>query len=80
MSTVSKPLVSPQEYLARERQADARSEYYGGEIFAMAEASWAHTLIKNNLAGETRSQLKSGPCRVGTSDLRVKVNATGLYT
>jgi Uma2 family endonuclease len=79
MSTVPKPLLTPQEYLARERLADFRSEFYRGEMFAMAGASWEHTLIKDNLAGETRNQLKKGPCRVLTSDMRVKVGATGLY-
>ena len=49
-------------------------------MFAMAGASWEHTLIKDNLAREAGNQLKGGPCQVVTSDLRVKVNATGLYT
>ena len=80
MSTVPKRLPSPQEYLALERQADFRSEFYGGEIFAMAGASWEHTLIKDNMAREAGNQLKSGPCHVLTSDLRVKITATGLYT
>jgi Uma2 family endonuclease len=80
MSTAPKRLLSPQEYLALERQADVRQEYYRGEIFAMAGASWEHTLIKDNLARKAGDQLESGPCRVLTSDLRVKVSATGLYT
>jgi Uma2 family endonuclease len=80
MSTVSKRLLSPQEYLARERLAKFRSEYYRGEMFAMAGVSWEHTLIKDNLAREAGQQLKNGPCRVLTSDLRVKIDATGLYT
>src|SRR5580700_4527283 len=80
MSSVLKPLLTPQEYLARERQAAFRSEFYRGEMFAMAGASWEHTLIKDNLARETGNQLKAGPCRVVTSDLRVKVTATELYT
>jgi Uma2 family endonuclease len=80
MSTVPKRLLSPQEYLAQERLADFRSEFYGGEMFAMAGASWEHTLIKDNMAGEARNQLKSRPCHVLTSDLRVKITATGLYT
>jgi Uma2 family endonuclease len=80
MSTVSKHLMSAREYLARERLADVRSEFYRGETFAMAGASWEHTLIKDNVAREAGNQLQSGPCRVLTSDLRVKVSATGLYT
>jgi Uma2 family endonuclease len=80
MSTVPKRSFTPQEYLALERQADVRSEYYGGEIFAMAGASWEHTRIKDNLAREVGNQLLDGPCSVSTSDLRVKVDATGLYT
>lgn len=80
MSTVPNRLLTSQEYLARERAADFRSEFYRGEMFAMAGASWEHTLVKDNMSGETRNQLKEGPCRVLTSDMRVKVDATGLYT
>jgi len=80
MSTVPKKLLTPQEYLARERAAEFRSEYYAGEMFAMAGASWEHNLVKDNLAREAGQQLKDGPCTVVTSDLRVKIDATGLYT
>lgn len=80
MSSVVRSLLSPQEYLDRERRAETRSEYYRGEMFAMSGATWEHTLIKDNLAREAGNQLKAGPCRVATSDLRVKVNASGLYT
>jgi Uma2 family endonuclease len=80
MSAAPRRLLTPQEYLAQERLADFRSEYYRGEVFAMAGASYEHTLIKDNVAGETRTLLKDGPCRVLTSDMRVKVVATGLYT
>lgn len=80
MSTVAKPLLSPEEYLARERQADFRSEFYRDEMFAMSGANWEHTLIKYNLAREAGNQLKAGPCHVLTSDLRVKITATELYT
>ncbi len=80
MSTATKTLLSPEEYLARERRAAYRSEFYRGEMFAMAGATWEHTLIKDNLAAEARNRLKGGPCQVVTSDLRVRVDATGLYT
>lgn len=80
MSSVLKPLLTPQEYLARERKAERKSEFYRGEMFAMAGASWEHNLIAANVTGETGQQLKAGPCRVVSGDMRVKVNATGLYT
>jgi Uma2 family endonuclease len=80
MASGPKKLLTTQEYLARERRADFRSEFYGGAMFAMTRASWAHSLIKDNLAGKAGNQLRDGPCRVVTSDLRVKVSATGLYT
>lgn len=80
MSAAPKRLFTPQEYLAQERHATIRSEYYRGELFAMAGTSYEHCLIKDNLARETGDQLKGGPCHVVTSDMRVKVNATGLYT
>jgi Uma2 family endonuclease len=80
MSANPKKLLTPQEYLAQERRADFRSEYYRGEVFAMAGASWEHTLIKDNLARKAGNQLEDGPCHVLTSDMRVKIPATGLYT
>jgi Uma2 family endonuclease len=80
MATAEKRWISPEEYLAIERAAPFRSEYYNGEMFAMSGASWEHTLIKDNVAREAGNQLLDGPCRVLTSDLRVKVRLTGLYT
>ena len=80
MSTAPTRRLSPQEYLAQERRADFKSEYLRGEVFAMAGASYEHTLVKDNLARKAGNQLENGPCRVLTSDMRVKVNATGLYT
>lgn len=79
MSTASQRL-SPQECLALERQAETRSEYFGGAMFAMSGASFEHNIIKENLARKLGNQLEGGPCRVVTSDMRVKVDATGLYT
>lgn len=80
MSTVPKRLLTRDEYLAQERRADYKSEYYQGETFAMAGASREHNLIVGNLVGEMRNHLKERPCEVYPSDMRVKVSATGLYT
>jgi Uma2 family endonuclease len=80
MSAVPKTKLTSSEYLAIERKAAYKSEFYLGELFAMAGTTEEHCLIKDNLAREAGYQLKGAPCRVVTSDLRVKVDATGLYT
>jgi Uma2 family endonuclease len=80
MSSASVRRLTPQEYLAQERLAEHRSEFFRGEVFAMAGTSFRHSLIKDNVSRETGNQLKDGPCRVVTSDQRVKVRDTGLYT
>jgi Uma2 family endonuclease len=80
MSVQPKRKLSPQEYLAQERQAEFKSEYYQGEMFAMAGASEAHNLIMSNVIQTLGLQLKQRDCRVYPSDMRVKVNALGKYT
>ncbi|HKY03763.1 MAG TPA: Uma2 family endonuclease [Blastocatellia bacterium] len=72
--------VTPEQYLALERDAEQRSEYLDGEMVAMTGASRRHNLIVTNLVGELRQQLKGKPCEVYASDMRVKVLASGLYT
>jgi Uma2 family endonuclease len=72
--------LTEQEYLAVERAAPFKSEFIGGEMFAMAGGSPMHSLIAANLIGELRTRLKGCPCRPFTSDLRLKVEATGLFT
>jgi len=79
MSSQAKQRYTPEEYLARERQAECKSEYYAGEIFAMAGASRWHNLIVANVIGELRSQLKGRLCTTYPSDMRLKISPTGLY-
>jgi Uma2 family endonuclease len=80
MSHQAKIYVTPEEYLALERQAEHKSEYYDGEIFAMTGASEKHNLITLNIASELRAQLKKRDCKTYSNDMRVYVPATGLYT
>jgi Uma2 family endonuclease len=79
MPAAQKLALSPQEYLVRERAAEFKSEYIRGEVFAMSGASWEHTLVKDNLAHALRSRLQGGPCKVVTSDLRVKAARGAHY-
>jgi len=63
------------EYLAIERAAEFKSEFFDGEMFAMADGSPMHSLIATNLASEVRSRLKDRPCVPFNSDLRLKIVA-----
>jgi len=80
MSALHNPFLTPERYLEIERAAEFKSEYYAGQMFAMAGASRAHNLIVANAVGEIRSRLKSTPCETYPSDMRVLVSAAGLYT
>jgi len=80
MATVPKHYITPEEYLHRERNAEYRSEYFQGEMFAMTGASANHNLIVLNTGASLREQLKKKPCRVYPSDLKLRIEATGLYT
>jgi len=80
MSLNRKSRINPEEYLRIERAAEQRSEYFDGEAFAMAGASRRHNRIVTNLVAGLDNQLKSRPCNVYSSDLRVKISATQLYT
>jgi len=80
MSAVPKPSFTVAEYLAIENAAEFRSEYYDGEMFAMAGASIPHNLICMNLTLAVGTQLKGKPCRPIGSDQRVKIQRKGLFT
>ena len=80
MSAIAKKKLTETEYLAIERAAGFRSEFYNGEMFAMAGAKFPHNRIKDNLAGQIYAQLAGGPCYPLVSDMRVKVLKTGLQT
>lgn len=54
METLPKHYITPEEYLHRERNAEFRSEYFRGEMFAMAGALANHNLIVLNAGSQLR--------------------------
>jgi len=79
MATAARSRVGLEEYLRIEREAKGKSEYFAGEVFAMAGASREHNLIVTNLVRELSARLRQTNCEVYPSDMRVAVT-TGLYT
>jgi len=72
--------LTPEEYLAIERAAEVRSEYYNGRMYAMSGGSYRHLIIIGNLGRHLGNALAERNCTVGTSDMRVRVSPSGLYT
>ena len=72
--------VSPEEYLERERRADYKSEYFAGEIMAMAGAKRKHNLVSSNVSASLTAQLRDEPCEVYSNDMRVQADGEKQYS
>lgn len=79
MAIQTRNYITPEEYLFTEREADFKSEYYQGEVFAMSGASYNHNVIAANLLGLLYNLRKNGRRAFG-SDLRLHIPLNSLYT
>ncbi len=73
-------LVSPEEYLERERRAEYKSEYFAGEIVAMAGAKRKHNLVSSNVSASLTAQLRDKPCEVYSNNMRVQTDGEKQYS
>jgi len=67
------------EYLEWERQQTERHEFVNGEVFLQAGGTRRHSLIGANLNAQCNLLLKAGDCEAHGSDMRIHVEATGMY-
>jgi Uma2 family endonuclease len=67
------------EYLEREFHAPTRSEFVDGELLDMAGAREPHILIVGNTLWLIRSALEGKPCRVYSTELRVRIKHRPRY-
>jgi Uma2 family endonuclease len=79
MASVPNYYLTPEEYLALERKAEFKSEYMDGVVYAFAGASPRHNLIVANIITTLGVQLKSRPCKVYPSDLKVGVTSSRRF-
>jgi len=68
------------EYFAQEEQAEDRSEFYEGDIFAMAGGTANHNLITINVTASLRDAVRNKPCKAFMADMRLLVKRRQLYT
>src|SRR5919106_215521 len=68
------------EYLSLEEFSNVKHEFFGGEIYAMAGGTIDHGALAARVIRLLGDRLEGRPCLVLTSDVRVRVRATGLAT
>lgn len=71
---------SEAEYAELEEKAPFKSEFFQGEIFAMAGGTMPHGELAVSVTAALRSSVDRRRCRVLNSDVRIRVAATRLQT
>lgn len=93
MAAVPKPepkrRMTEAEYLAYERTAEFKSEFFDGVLYplhnpygdlqAMAGATKPHNRVKENLIVELGGRFRGGPCQTFSSDQKVRLSDTGRF-
>ncbi len=80
MSALPKRYITQEEYAALEEKAEYKSQYVGGEIFAMAGVQPWHDKIIQNLSGMFYVRFRGKPCDTFSADLKVRVKPGDLWT
>jgi Uma2 family endonuclease len=71
--------MSPEEYLAWEREQPERHHLYRGEVFAMAGGRVRHNALAAAITAELVGTLRGSGCRVLSSDQRIAARDTEHY-
>ena len=80
MATVAaQTYFTPEEYIALERKAEYKSEYFDGHIIAMSGASRAHNHITGDIFYGLYPQLIGHGCDIFSGDMRVRPSLGDAY-
>lgn len=71
--------LTPEDYLATERQGLDKHEYYQGECFAMAGASRWHNLLAGRVFSALLHHLEGESCTAYMSDMRLHIESHQNY-
>jgi Uma2 family endonuclease len=80
MAHLARHTFSFEDYVQLEEGSAIKHEFLDGVVYAMAGGSPAHAGIAGNAIRLLGNALEGRRCRVFTSDLRVRVELTGLTT
>lgn len=71
--------LSPEEYLAAEKDSPIKHEYIQGQVYAMAGASDAHVTVAGNLFTLLRNHLRGTGCRVYMADMKAQIEPANVF-
>lgn len=74
-----KPQFTAADFLAWDRDQTEKHEYLDGEVFAMAGASETHVALTLNTAFALKTHLRGSDCRVLTTDMKLRVDASNAF-
>ena len=69
--------VSPEDYLEGELLRETRSEYFAGEVVAMAGASLNHNRIAGNIYPGLHAHLRGKRCEAFINDMKAHIHERG---
>ncbi len=72
MGTLPVTRLTEQDYLALERAAEDKSEFVGGEMFAMSGGTLRHSRIASRILSRLDLQLEGQSCSAINSDARIR--------
>ncbi len=80
MTAASRPHYPIEDYVQLELHSNVKHEFLAGEIWAMGGGTPQRAALASAIIAAFIADLRGRPCRVYTSDARVRVQATGLDT
>lgn len=79
MTAEPKRIYTMEEYLALERDSEARYEYRDGEVFDMSGGTLYHDVVMSNVSDALKRELGGKPCRMFSSNMQIKTPALLPY-
>jgi Uma2 family endonuclease len=80
MTSLARQRFAFQDYLVLEEASTVKHEFLDGHVWAMAGGIPEYGALAASVIALIANQLRGRPCRVFTSDVRIRVRATGLAT
>ncbi len=72
--------MSVEDYFELDKNSvETRYEFIDGYVYMLACGTADHSTINGNLVSAFKSALRGGPCRVHTSDLKVRLSEILQY-